>query len=162
MKQKKIVRRQWTEEEIERFDNAYNQYGRQWVKVARKVGTRTIQQVKGFFRGHQTPNKTCITNWTDRESRKFIEAVKMYGKNYKKIAEFVGTRNYDQVSYRVSNLKQLYMKNPSAVPASLHKLIREIKGIRKWSKEENTKFEQGLSKFGRNWVKVASTIKSRT
>ena len=53
------------------------------------------------------------------------------------------------------------MKDPSAVSASLHNLIREI-GATTWSREEKTKFEQGVSKFGRDWVKVASTIKSKT
>ena len=57
------------------------------------------------------------------------------------------------------------MKDPSAVPASLHKLIREVKSVTRttpWSRVENTKFEQGVSKFGRDWVKIASTIKSKT
>ena len=54
------------------------------------------------------------------------------------------------------------MKDPSAVPASLHKLIREVKSQNQWSKEENTQFVQGVSKFGRDWVKVASIIKSKT
>ena len=54
------------------------------------------------------------------------------------------------------------MKDPSAVSASLHKLIREAKRKCQWSKEEKTKLEQGMSKFGRDWVKIASTIKSKT
>ena len=53
------------------------------------------------------------------------------------------------------------MKDPSEVPASLHKLISKV-GVTKWSREENTKFVQGVSKFGRDWAKVASTIKTKT
>ena len=41
MNQKKIGIGRWKDAEIERFNDAYKQYGRQWVKVAREVGTRT-------------------------------------------------------------------------------------------------------------------------
>ena len=104
MNQKKIGLGRWSDAEIERFNDAYSQYGRKWVKVAREIGTRTNVQVKNFFSKKQNPNKTC-TYWTDRESRKLNEAVKMYGKDYKKIAEYIGTRNELQVSSRIYSLK---------------------------------------------------------
>ena len=33
------------------------------------------------------------TNWTNDEHEKFIKAMRLYGKNWTQIAEYMGTRN---------------------------------------------------------------------
>ena len=37
--------------------------------------------------------------WREQESAKFIKAVEKYGKDWKKVADYVGTRDYKQVQH---------------------------------------------------------------
>ena len=42
-------------------------------------------------------NSKFSGRWTIKEHQKFIEALQIYGKNWKKVEEFVGTRNGAQI-----------------------------------------------------------------
>lgn len=48
-----------------------------------------------------SPSKSSIEGvtgrWTKEEHKRFLEAFNLYGKNWKKVQEFVGTRSTTQV-----------------------------------------------------------------
>ena len=88
--------------------------------------------------------------------QKLEEAYKMYGKNYTKMRELIGTKSQAQVQCRVTTLAKMYRRNPKSVPKSLHRLVKfERKLLYIWSREEIVEFEEGLLKYGRDYEKLA-------
>ena len=43
--------------------------------------------------------------WSDEEDGKFIEGVFKYGKNYHKLAEYIGTKSYNQCKFHLLKVK---------------------------------------------------------
>ena len=50
--------------------------------------TKEAQQIGAFKKSEGKYRK-----WTEDEEEKFIEAVRIYGRNMRKVSEFVGTRD---------------------------------------------------------------------
>ena len=46
--------------------------------------------------------------WTDDEHKKFIEAVRIYGKNWSKITEYIGTREKALVASHAQNFRRKF------------------------------------------------------
>lgn len=52
---------------------------------------------KGRESGSQEECESCTGRWTKEEHRRFLEALKLYGKNWKKVQAHVRTRSTTQV-----------------------------------------------------------------
>lgn len=57
-----------------------------------RASTRNIQKPKITEENKQTKGR-----WNSTEKSKFLEACKLYGKDWKKIKHYVGTRTLDQI-----------------------------------------------------------------
>ena len=93
---KKMISGYWKPDEIERFEWAVNQHGRDYKKIVGHVKTRSYQAiVKRFI--HHVKDKSAygagMIYWTDDEKQKFEDAVREFGDNRKKISEFVGSKS---------------------------------------------------------------------
>ena len=86
--------RSWKPDEIERFEWALNQHGKNFKIIAEHVKTRSLTAIKGRFNVHVKdksaygPQKRL---WTAEEKQKFVDAVRKFGSDYKKIKESVGS-----------------------------------------------------------------------
>lgn len=58
--------------------------------------------------------------WTDEEHRKFMEGIQLFGKDWKKVQQYVGTRTSAQSRSHAQKVlaKTLYGKSSSADPSS--------------------------------------------
>lgn len=45
----------------------------------------------------ENPNNKANGRWTKEEHERFVEGIRRFGKNWKKVEEFVGTRNGAQI-----------------------------------------------------------------
>ena len=52
--------------------------------------------------------------WTDQENAKLYQAVRMFGKDWKVVTEYIGTKTRPQVCSRVQAIKNDVAKNPTA------------------------------------------------
>ena len=60
----------------------------------------------------QKSAKDNRATWTQEEHKKFLEALEMYGKNWAKVTEHVGTRNRSQIgSHAQAHFKKLAKKD---------------------------------------------------
>jgi SHAQKYF class myb-like DNA-binding protein len=67
--------------------------------------------------------------WTDEEHLKFLEALKIYGKNWNKVHRYVGTRTSAQTrSHAQKYFNKLHKKNTKEAHEELKELNR--KGLR--------------------------------
>ena len=85
--------------EIERFEWALNQHGRDYKKIVEHVKTRSYQAVVDRFNHHIEDRSAYLPGtifWTADEKQKFEDAVKKFGANCEKISEFVGTKSVRQ------------------------------------------------------------------
>ncbi|KAF9122873.1 hypothetical protein BGW39_009423 [Mortierella sp. 14UC] len=75
-----------------------------WLTIAEKVGSRSERDCRAhFYQVYHNANRGALT---PDEKARLMEGLKMYGKDYWKIAEHVGTRSPIQVTKIVSRLKQ--------------------------------------------------------
>ena len=61
--------------------------------------------------------------WTLNEHKKFIEAVRKHGKDYKKIVKHIGTRQYNSVATHAFNFKKLIRADPKHPDADILKIL---------------------------------------
>ena len=96
-------------------------------------------------------------NWTQKESELFIEAVRLYGKNYDQImAHMGGSRNRDQVRGNAFGLAQLLKQNPDHPDHDvLEILTKPATEMGKWSDEENRLFEKASKLYGKDFDKIS-------
>ena len=55
----------------------------------------------------ETSNSKFSGRWTIKEHQRFIEALQIFGKNWKKVEEYVGTRNGAQIR---SHAQKFFLK----------------------------------------------------
>ena len=86
----------WKPDEIERFEWALNQHGKDYTKIVGHVKTRSYQAVVTRFKLHVKDRKLYGSGkilWTADEKQKFVDAVRKFGDNRKKISEFVSSKS---------------------------------------------------------------------
>ena len=105
----KTVKFFWTDEEKDNFIYALETYGKDWTKVMECVGTKTRQEIIGYgyslaARIKKDPTikgahllelieKPQVQAWTEQENDRFFEALAMYGRDWDKVSEHVGTKD---------------------------------------------------------------------
>jgi hypothetical protein len=82
----------WTLSEHEELLAAMKLYGREWKKIAAKVKTRSLMQIRNYVAGLQK----ATGKWTAEEHKAFLEGLKLYGKKWNKVASTVRTRTEHQ------------------------------------------------------------------
>ena len=86
----------WKPDEIERFEWALNQHGKDYKKIVEHVKTRSYRAIRFRFEHHvkdKSAYQPGIIYWTADEKQKFADAVKEFGNDRKKISEFVGSKS---------------------------------------------------------------------
>lgn len=104
----------WEPDEKDRLIEALREHGKDWPKVKEYVSTRTSLQISGrvikLKRSSDTPHdiKRILLGhtskfvprerleWTLDEHKEFTVALTYFGKNWTRVAEYVGTRTYHQ------------------------------------------------------------------
>ena len=74
-----MKRRSWKPDEIERFEWALNQHGKDYKKIVEHVQTRSYRAIIGRFRKHvkdKSVYKPGMIFWTADEKQKFTDAVR--------------------------------------------------------------------------------------
>ena len=103
---RKINGRYWNTDEIERFEWALNQHGKNYAKIAEHVKTRSHQAiVHRFFAYVKDKSAYEPFHWTADEKQKFADAVIKFGNNRQKISEFVGSKSADKVRIRIQQIR---------------------------------------------------------
>ena len=86
----------WKPDEIERFEWALNQHGKDYKMIAEHVKTRSYQAVVTRF-NHNVEDKSAYglhkKFWTADEKQKFTDAVREVGQNRMKISQLVGSKS---------------------------------------------------------------------
>ena len=86
--------RSWNPDEIERFEWALNQHGKDYTKITEHVKTRSRQAITTRFLVYVKDKSAYkLHEWTADEKQKFADAVIEFGNNRKKISEFVGSKS---------------------------------------------------------------------
>ena len=73
--------------------------------------------------------------WLPDEIKKFEEAVELYGRDYSKVMDFVGTRSYQAVRERFRTIN--------------YRKYKTDKGAH-WTSKEKSRFKKALVKYGCN------------
>jgi len=60
-----------------------------------------------------------LSKWSDEEHHNFVNAVRLYGKDFTKITEAVGGRSKHKVQNYAHNLKQRFFLNPEHEDADI-------------------------------------------
>jgi hypothetical protein len=144
------LQRKWTVEEDAKLTEAVKKYGYSWAQVTTRVPGRTYAQCRYRWITILEPtidrsNARNIVKWTPEEDAKLTDAITKFGNsNWAAAAELVPGRTSKQCRSRwVTNL------NPD---------VR--KG--RWTREEDAKLTDAVTKFGYNWIRVATLVPGRT
>ena len=76
-------------------------HGKDWAEISKYVGSKTEQQIKNRFhnfkdnfKSEAAPEVEKYGAWAEDEHARFVEAVRLHGDNYAKLARYVGTKGY--------------------------------------------------------------------
>lgn len=83
--------------------------------------------------------------WTHSEDTQLIQAHKMYGSSWQKVASMIEGRNEDQCSKRYTEVLNTSTKDR----------------LKPWNLEEDLKLIHGVRKFGTKWRRISRTIAGR-
>lgn len=96
-------------------------------------------------------DSTYVGKWTAEEHAAFLSGLSMYGEDWSKVAGWVKTRSVIQTMAHAENY---FQSLPKEVPINKH--------TGEWSTIENDAFMTGLESYGRDWIRIAAMIKTRT
>jgi hypothetical protein len=143
-----VKARKWTPQEDIKLADAAAQFGNEWTKVADLVPGRTNAQCRQRWVNRVNPaNGTKCRKWSKTEDSMLACAVGDFGNDWTAVASQIEDRTNIQCRQRW-----------------LHSLDRAGPGVKtgKWTKEEDAKLLQGVTKFGNNWAAVAAAVVGRT
>ncbi len=158
----------WTPEEHARLLEGLEIHGRQWKLVTEHVGTRTYKQTVGhghFYlrkverEGEEVPaaaREKEFERWTPEEHARFLEGFGIHGRQWKLVAQHVGTKTHEQTHCHGKFYVKKLEREGEEVPAA----ARE-RGER-WTPEEHARFLEGLEIHGRQWKLVAEHVGTKT
>lgn len=94
---KAMAKGRWSIEEQNQFKVLHKKYGNHWKKIAEELGTRTTMQVRSHAQkklAHQSLNSGP---WSNDEKELFRQLYELHGRDWKAIAELMGSRSQGQV-----------------------------------------------------------------
>jgi hypothetical protein len=140
----------WTAEEDAKLAEAVGEFGHEWVTVAAMVPGRTNQQCRSRWLNSVIGGTTTRSNrrWTQEEDTTLIDAVGEYGEDWGEVAVMIPGRTNLQCRTR-----WLSSFDPATTDGG-------SKG--KWTLEEDTKLNEAVEKFGKEWTAVAALVPDRT
>ena len=107
--------------------------------------------------------------WTRDEEAKLVEGLKQFGKNYKQLSEFMGTRSVASITSRCMELRwkiegeQRQSKTDAESELLLKILGENARNTRNtWTEEEKAKLVGGLKQFGKDFNKLTQHIGTRS
>ena len=89
-----------------------------------------IENCKGVFNGtdhndHGPTSKSSKGRWTDEEHNKFLQAIRLYGKDWRKVQEFIGTRTGAQIRSHAQKYFITMVKQEAENNSDVAKLSKE-------------------------------------
>ena len=99
--------------------------------------------------------------WSETEKQSFIEGIREHGRNWKKVAAKVTTRNLNSIkSY--SRVMRLELEKNSELPGTdILSTLQKVRAVSRWTDEERDKFVEAVRLHGKNWPKVTQQISTR-
>ena len=107
------------------------------------------------------------TKWSDEEVERLLEAVKAFGKDYKKITEYVKTQDIGSVRLRCSYELHKHQKNTSLPDAALivdklsQMLPRGSGRPSSWSDDEKARFIEAVKLYGKDYEKITEHVATK-
>ena len=138
----------WKPDEIERFEWALNQHGKDYKMITEHVKTRSLFAITNRFNHHVKDKSAYALHkrfWTADERQKFADAVRQFGDNRKKISEFVGSKSVKKVYFRLKWIQ----KHEDITDARVFKVIRK-RTCTPWDDDERRKLIEAVKKYGKN------------
>lgn len=89
-------------------------------------------------------DKCSNGRWTREEHQRFLEAIKNFGKNWKKVEDFVGTRTGAQIR---SHAQKFFLR-----------LEKELKGKQPDTHSIGTKHTGSMRKFSETSISTSQTL----
>ncbi|CAG8467594.1 1610_t:CDS:1, partial [Acaulospora morrowiae] len=94
-----VINAKWTSDDKRRLYHAIEKHGENWDEIMKLFPDRTLLNVKDYFRRVPSCNpKLNSGRWNVEEKSAFEEAINKYGKKWKMVASFVGSRSSIQCS----------------------------------------------------------------
>ena len=88
--------------------------------------------------------------WTEKEKKRFNEAIQKYGKDRKAIMKYFPKMSYRQIESRIHTLKRSIMADKNHPDAHLKKTLQKRNPLL-WSKKEEATFIKMFKKHGKNY-----------
>jgi hypothetical protein len=154
-----IVQETWTAQEMVALVQGLDQYGRDWVAISRKVGTRTRTQcqdkiITEVFAGRMEKPSGCIVHvrWTSAETDALLQALAQHGRDWLAVSLQVGTKNIIQCMSKVEiEVKAGRIEKPSG--CNVYKA---------WTEAETNALVQALDQHGRDWLMISHKVGTKT
>ena len=97
----------WSLDEIKLLKSGLEEFGRDWVAISKKVGSKNrhqcrlkvINEVRA--KRMKEPLGKRHKRWSNEEKSNLHIAIKMYGRQWKKVAEYVGQKTAQQCRDKV-------------------------------------------------------------
>ncbi|EGG17309.1 myb domain-containing protein [Cavenderia fasciculata] len=112
--------------------------------------------------------KAIRTPWTNEEESLYVQGVKLYDKDYRKIQTLVKTKTVEQIKSHHQKVQQKLKKHNIS---DINKIVQQKKTTNnnlpshnaQWSDREHELFIEGMRIYGRSkWISIAEHIKTRT
>jgi hypothetical protein len=133
----------WTAEEDAKLTSAVQKHGNYWVFVAMLVPGRNNKDCRSRWVNSLNISRK-MGKWTPEEDAKLTSAVTKYGKDWFAAAALVSGRNNKDCRSRWVNNLNISRK------------------MGKWTPEEDAKMTDAVTKYGKDWPRVATLVPGRT
>ncbi|KAM3140560.1 hypothetical protein pb186bvf_007372 [Paramecium bursaria] len=97
--QERRTKKKWSQEEDDQLMSAYQKYGRQWLKIAEELPSRSCKQVRDRFINKLDPNLNKQM-WSQQEDERVMELFHQLGPRWTYIAQQLHNRSENQVKNR--------------------------------------------------------------
>jgi hypothetical protein len=155
----KRVLESWSKVELGALKRAVALHGRDWAAVASSVGSKTRERCQGKAnaeiaegRMQEPGGKLVRDSWRKVELGALKRAVALHGRDWVAVASSVGSKTMKQCRDKVFHeVAAGRMEEPGG------KQVQDS-----WSKVELVALKRAVVRHGRDWVAVASSVRSKT
>ena len=103
----------WEPDEIERFEWALSKHGRDYKKITEHVRTRSHIAIKNRFchKKDKSVYQPGRIAWTCYEKQRFVNAVRQFRDDRKKISKYIGSKSVKQVNWHILSIRKQLERN---------------------------------------------------